>query len=540
MKKLSLTLAFLFFLTTSVFAQQGLQKIRIDDFTGGMDTNSLPRLLKPNQGASLVNTIINRPGRISKRGGLGVFASDVGSTAFRGLGRFDPDAATSYLVAASGAYVVRGISTATTWTVANASSGLTANSNTEFVQADKLFFILNGVETSWWDGVNFVRPDTGSYPASPPVAKTGVWLRNYLFLAGNATNPDWVYFSNNLEPTVYDATDIIKINTGDGQAIQNMLPFKLNEVIIYKERSIYNLDITGATPLTGWTVQPMSTFIGLIAPRAVASLGNDQWFLSSNPIAVRSLVRSEFDKILFNDVSQQIRDVFDGSGDLTINVNQVQKSAAIFFNDKFMLAIPTGTSTINNTVLVFDFLTNGWYYIDGWYPAAWEVFDEKLYFADASDGTVKQAFTSTFGDFGLGPHANLTTASSPTVATCFEYVTRDLDFDNPENCKYLDAIEVDFEPTGNYEALVSINLDNDGWASIGTVNLAGNSVTLPVTLPTVLDNEGVARKTFQLTNKGEFRAIKAKVFQCGLNQNVKLQRITFFGKVKPWRREGCN
>ena len=540
MRKLLCSLFLLFFVNTS-FAQQGQVKVRIEDFSGGMITNSSPDILGPNQFASMVNVEINRPGKISKRRGQTLFNTDVGSTAFRGVGRFDPDRTTSYMVVASSQQVARSTPSQTSWASFNKASFLTAAQDTDFVQANKLLFILNGFDNPfWYDGANWFA-GSNVYPTSPPVSRTGAWLRNYLFLTGNPTNQDWIYISNNLVPTTFDADDVIRVNTGDGQAIQLIVPYRLNELIVYKERSIFVLDITGNPPSICtddcWTVQPVNKIVGLIAPRSVVTIGNDQWFLSSNPIAIRSLVRSDFDKILMSSVSGPIQDVFDGTGNSVINKTHISKASAVFFDNKFLIGVPTGTSTINNTIFVYDFLSNGWYRIDGWFPAEWVVFDERLFYIDANDGRTIECFTSNYADYAIGPE---TTPSAPNKAIIMDVITRELDFDNKENFKMPDAVEVEFEPTGNYEAVVFANYDQDGWASIGAVNLAGNSLTLPFTLPSNLGTDGVARKTFQTQNDGEFRRTQIRITDDDIDEKVILKRITVFANPKQWRREGGN
>ena len=515
--------------------QEALQKVRINTFEGGMNTYNLEDMLKPNQGASMVNVVINRLGKISKRKGQDSFCEDVGSTAFTGIGRFDPDANTSYLVVASGTTTMRALSSDTTWTKANIASPVTAGKDTEYIQANDLLFALNGYDpTGWYNGASWET--AGAYPTSPPTASTGAWLDNYLFLAGATNENDWLYFSNNLEPDLFDATDVLKINTGDGQKIQHLEPYREHELIVYKERSIFLLDISGDTVPDDWTVKPISTVVGTIAPRSVVSLGNDQWFLSGEPFAVRSLIRTEFDKILLNMLSQPIQDVFDGSGRLTINRTYISKAAAVLFDNKYIIAIPTGTSTVNNTVFVYDFLTGGWYRIDGWYPVDWVVFDNRLFYIDANDGSVIECFTGTIGDYGLGPFT-LNTTSDPQQGAIFDYISKTVDFDQPELFKQLDSIEVELDPTGNYDAIVYTNLDGDGWASAGSVNLAGNSLTLDFDLPTNLGNAGLARKTFQFGYDDEFKKMQVRVKNEASMQNVTLQRITIFSDPKTWRRE---
>ena len=537
MKKL-ITFLLCTLLCTQVYAQVNLQKVRINDFSGGMVSNALADLLEPNQGASMVNVSLDQRGKLTKRKGQSLFNKYVSSSPFTGVGRFDPDATTSYIVVASDDTVAVSLAASTEWRQASDSKGITtAGQDTEFVQANDLLFTLNGYDnSSFFNGASYITAQT--YPSSPPAATTGVWLRNYLFLAGATTQNDWVYFSNNLAPTVFDATDVVKINTGDGQKIQKMLAYRLNEIIIYKERSIFVLDITGNFDDGDWTVQPISTTVGTIAPRSVVSLGNDQWFLSNEPIAIRSLKRTNFDKILVDAVSLPVQDIFDGTNDSGFNINksEIDKAAAVLFDNKYIIAFSTGSSEVNNTVLVHDFKWNAWYLIKNWFPASWIKFNNSLYYIDANDGRVLKCFSGTTGDFREGPEY-LNSASVPNVGIEWVYQTKSLDFDNQENYKQSDSVEVEADPTGDFEMDVYINLDNEGWSNVGDLNLAGQSITLPVTLPTTLQNSGVARETFHTQQYGEFKKMKVMAVNRTSQETVTLQRMTVFGSMRKWRRE---
>jgi len=533
-KLLSFLIIYFLLLTSSIFPQEGLQKARIDDFSGGQNSYDLADIISPNQGVSMKNIVLSKKGHLTTRKGQALFANDVSDTAFTGLGVFYPDVTTDYIIAASGVSIVRSTTAGADWTILNASNPLTTGKDTEFIQANNFLVILNGQDSPpFYDGTTWYA---GGATASPPVTTTGAWLLNYLFVAGNPTNYDRVYFSNNLNPRWFTSTDIVNINAGDGQKIQRLEAFRLFELIVYKERSIYVLDIEGTTPLVDWTVQPITRTIGCVAPRSVVNMGNDQWFLSSDPIAVRSLVRSSFDKILIDMVSKPIQDIFDGTGSTTINTTVIDKACAVLFDDKYILAIAVGTSSVNNYVVVYDFITKSWYVIDGWYPAAWVVFNSNLYYIDSNDGRAVQCFTGTTGDLTVGPIVTIA-ASEPTVAISYEYICKNLDFDNPENYKMPDALELEFMTTGDYTATINMELDDGGYQNIGTVNLAGDAPTLPINLPFTLGGSGVARETFHLQGYGEFRKMNVKVTQSTLGQTCDLSRFTAFARVKPWRRE---
>jgi hypothetical protein len=528
MKKYLVGLFLSLFLVSTAFSEEaGLIKVKVNLFDGGQNSSDLADVIESSQGVSVKNAVITKKGQLSKRKGEALFANDVGSTAFTGSGLFVPDVNTKFVTVASGVSVARTGITGANWVVVNPSNNLTAGKDTEFVQANNLLFILNGYDNTAWYTGSLWTPSTGA-ATSPPVATTAIWLRNYMFYAGNSTYPDWVYFSNNLAPQTMTPTDIIKVNTGDGQKIVKLEPFKLNELIVYKERSIFIIDISGAV-LSGWTVQPVTTVIGCIAPRSVVNVGNDHWFLSSDPIAVRSLVRSQYDKILVEMLSTPIQDLFDGTGEVSINKTYVNKACAVLFDNKYLLAIPTGTSSYNDYVIVFDLVTKSWFHITGWYPSSWVVVNNRLFYTDASTGQMVECLTGSTGD--------ITSNSTVTTAISMEYVSKNIDFDNSNNYKGLDAIDFEFDASGNYNAEAYIELDDSGFQDIGSINLKGKGVTLPATLPFTLGASGVARKTFQVQKYGEFKKIKVKVVQDGLGEECKLYSFTIYAKMKNWRRE---
>lgn len=519
------------------FAQgiEDFKKVRISAYEGGQDSNDYADKLAENQGALVINGVIKNKGQIYTRTGQSIFNIDTRSSAFNGLGRFDPTSSTSYIMAASGTSVVSSLSSGTQWTIANPSNALTTGLSTTFIQANNLFFVLNGTNaTSWWDGSSWF---TGG--ASIPTATTAAWLNNYLFLAGNSTNPDWVYVSDSLVPQSFTSTHVIKIQSGDGQVIQKLEPYRTGDIIIYKSRSIYDLSISAIDstcspqPICQWSYSALTKDVGTSSPRSVVSLGNDQWFLSSQPFGVRSVTRTQFDKTFVNLISQPIQDIFDGTADAPLNTVQVAKAAAVFFDNKYILAIPTGSSTVNNLVLVYDFLTQSWYEISGWYPQSWIVFNNNLYYADANDGRVIQCFTGTVGDVGTV----VPVTSAPTVGIPFSYTSKILDFDNPENFKQLDSIGLEFAPTGSYNATVEVNLDNSGWQTAGTIALTANAVTLPVVLPFTLNSPGITYKTLQLTRLGEFKKIQVRVSLNAVSEQIILQKVSIFAAEKKWRRE---
>ena len=164
-------LLFLFLLIPSLLFAEDLLKVRINLFEGGQNSFDLYDIVSPNQGSLIKNVVLNKKGQLSKRKGQALFANDVSDTGFTGLGSFYPDTSNKYILTASGVSVIRSNDSAVDWVVVNPSNSLTTGKKTEFVQANKLLFILNGQDpTANYTGSSW---DPGAVStASPPVART--------------------------------------------------------------------------------------------------------------------------------------------------------------------------------------------------------------------------------------------------------------------------------------------------------------------------------------------------------------------------------
>lgn len=563
-------------------------KVRIVDFSGGQNSKFYADKIKDNQGALVSNGVVNVPGQLTTRLGQSLFNQDTQSPAFNGVTRFDIEngtAVTSYLVVASGSQVVTSFNNSNTWTVQNQGYPIPSANPINFVQANNLLFTLTGTgNTMWygggtgtvsqptviqsgvntgftvasgsainWNGGGVYNPNGTSTVNNvlmtfPPNGTTGTWLNNYLFIAGNTVFPDYIFYSQNLNPTSFPVVNAQEIQSGDGQPIQRIEPYRTGDIVVYKgspvsqKGSTYDFNISGngnttCVPQPGcqFSYTPLTLDVGTLSPRTVVSLGNDQWFLSSVPFGVRSVIRSQFDKLSVNLISQSIQDYFDGTGTVTINPIQVSKACAVYYDNKYILAFATGNSTVNNTVAVYDFIAQSWYVINGWYPGQWVVFQGNLYYIDANDGRLIQCFTGVQGDFGTVVPA--TQASGPTVGIDLNFVSKIYDFDNPENYKQLNAFIIEYQPTSSGTATISVNLDNTGWQTAGTINLQPSTDSLPINLPFYLIQSGITYQTLQVSQFGRFKKIQFKVEVNGAGQYIQLQKVTAVARLFTYNLE---
>ncbi len=235
------------------------------------------------------------------------------------------------------------------WT--NIDTGFTADKLTNFVQANDELFILNGTDNVHSMDSGETVTDEGNTNTDPPLTTFGEWTaNNRLFLSGSLTNSerDYVWFSNALDAHTFDRTlNVFKVRSGAGGKVTWLKMFKEFELIIYKNDSIFVLQMDGTTPLTDWSVKPLSSVIGCPAGRTVADIGNDHIYLAND--GVRLLSRTTFDKLRVGIISSPIQDIID-----SINQDAIENSVGYFENGLYLLGVPVGTSIIPNRWMIWD------------------------------------------------------------------------------------------------------------------------------------------------------------------------------------------
>jgi hypothetical protein len=132
------------------------------------------------------------------------------------------------------------------------------------------------------------------------------------------------------------------------------------------------------------SLQLLTNEIGCNARMTVATAGNYVYFLSDN--GVYRLDNTQIDLALRGNtlpLSEPIADIM-----ATINQSAVATSNAVYFNNRYYLAVPTGTATSPNTLLIYSQLNESWESVDTNLPAL-----DKLVVSDY--GTVRRLFAAS-------------------------------------------------------------------------------------------------------------------------------------------------
>lgn len=203
-----------------------------------------------------------------------------------------------------------------------------------------------------------------------------------LWIAGDKENPDRVYFSTasvngaDIEDFTIPVEEaeanqhggFIDVRSYDGGKIIG-LKVIFNAIVIFKNKTAYK--VFGNSPDNYELVQLFSSS-GAIADKSICVGNNGAYFLNNDGIYY-------YDGTNTNLISQKINKTI-----ASMNENYSSKSVGYFYNNKYYLAIPTGKSTTNNVLIVFDTMKNSFTLHDIGSIVNFIEFNNKLCFASGT------------------------------------------------------------------------------------------------------------------------------------------------------------
>jgi hypothetical protein len=182
-------------------------------------------------------------------------------------------------------------------------------------------------------------------------------------------NYDTVSISNFLDYNDWDVADAFTVNNGSNDQLVGVAPWTLNEFLVFMRNSIYyvsvgnNRYVTGAPLGDDSYIKTLATDIGCLAKKSVVQAGGGVFFLSDNGVYFLQPqpASAESMKLLTmaDPISAPIDDVIQ-----RINRNYAGNAVATYWNNRYYLAVPLDNSTVNNTVLVYNFILKNWESVD--------------------------------------------------------------------------------------------------------------------------------------------------------------------------------
>lgn len=351
---------------------------------------------------------------------------------------------------------------------------------------------------------------TATATVSPPPLNLRILINtgNRLFGVGSAGNRNTLYASDILDPAVWDSANSAIINADDGDEITAIVPYYENRIIVFKKRRIFQVTIPpDMTSAADWIIQLISNNTGCVAEGSAVQVNSDIFFLSDD--GIRSLVRSASDDFtsVGLPISEVIKDVIQ-----EINTAEIGISTAAFYDNRYFLAVPTGSNDFNDTIIVYNTILNA--FEGTWTPNVMQF--ALTNFQDEGLRLMKKATTGQIQKYsGYKTPAQVTTADYQDAGVDYEsYVrTRDMNFGDPFAEKHGSHFEVVFDDSFSTDVTITIQRDID----VGDIdvqpnlNISSAVLTLPFVLPAQLPSSVKKRLASDLRAYQKWRLLNIKI-----------------------------
>lgn len=170
---------------------------------------------------------------------------------------------------------------------------------------------------------------------------------------------DELVASDILDSDTYDKIEAqYRITGGTADSLVGVEPFAEDNLLVFMRHSIHLIKgISGS--LLDTSVNLITKEVGCVARKSIVQIGNQVLFLSDNGVyaaAFGDLYNLRGAGVpLSEPINPQISE---------INRNYAQNAVAAYYNNRYYIAVPTGTSTKNNAIFVYNLLNQGWESID--------------------------------------------------------------------------------------------------------------------------------------------------------------------------------
>lgn len=241
-------------------------------------------------------------------------------------------------------------------------TGYTITQQSTIVQANNYLFIFSGpdqVPLRWdgtWGGSFVTAPAStlGVGYEDIPQSNSATYYQNRLWVI---QGKDTIAASQNLDFQNFNVlSSVFNLNVGTSDYLLCSYPFANNALVVFKNRSSYLLQaVDGA--LTDVTSTEITRQLGIIGINAVTAVGPDLIYMSSdrNITSVRLNLQNATQAVTVP-ISRNINPIM-----RRVNWTYGYKVALGYWNNLLFVALPLDQSTVCNTILVYNFVTNQWY-----------------------------------------------------------------------------------------------------------------------------------------------------------------------------------
>jgi hypothetical protein len=379
------------------------------NFAGGLNLQDASGVISPADAIDALNVDFLTRGAIQQRYGYAAFTSSAATNRYDSLSPFYTTSGTTQLIAGQ----------STTVQVLNTAGGSVATQTSLSASphyfarygapGSELVFIGNGTDKIFkWDGSSFTAPASmgtvpkGKYLAVQPSENRLVTCGFSTTTGGPAattTNKSTVWFSDAGDPTSWGALNYEQLDPGDGE-ITGMVAWQ-ELLLVFKETHIYvfygNSEASDGSPIFNYRTIPGP---GPIAPQSIVAAPDGVYYVGRSGVykttgGTPQLVSGKIGALFGN---QPLPGWYTGSA---VNQSAVSSCTGTYWNHRLYFGVPTGTSSTNDHVLVFDPDAGNWTVYD-WTAGALTTFkpstSEELMFAYATGSKHVARHSSSYSD----------------------------------------------------------------------------------------------------------------------------------------------
>jgi hypothetical protein len=283
---------------------------------------------------------------------------------------------------------------------------------------------------------------------------------------------DEILMSDILDGDTYDKLqNQLKVTAGIADFVQWVHPFTDDNAVIFCRNSLHLLSgISGS--LADIELDEITRECGLVARRSVVTIGNKIYFLSDNGVYA-----TEFGD-LYNlrgaglPLSEPIDPIIK-----RINTLYAENAVGVFHNNRYYLAVPLDSSTVNNALLIYNLLNQKWESVDTVNADDWDIANlisagaggvNKLYAVNRLGGIHILEYREDDTDYlALGPGVNPASVRPESYATTRQYTHGTTDR------KKFNTFELHVESSENNasNADIAVETENtDSATTLGTIS----------------------------------------------------------------------
>mgnify|MGYP001188599169 FL=1 len=354
------------------------QEFEIKDFSEGLIDKVDDDLLPENAAADVQNFIGTKIGSLKKRAGQKRLNNTELGGFIQGLYAYYYSNQRRLVAVANG--------TAYYWDGSDfveLKTGLHPTAMAQFTTTANYMVCFNGINPPWkWDGI-----EVSELANAPSKGRFALFHKGKLFTV-DADTPSILRWSNSFQPETWEEVNYWEVKAGDGDEI-TCLRKHLDTLVIFKKHSLH---VLSGTNLDDFRMEELDEKTGCVGPNAAVIDSAKLYFVSENGLYVWNGMQVK------NLSQERIPHLWE-----RINKPYLHKAAVTTWNGLIWFALPEGSSTYNNLVIVYDPNGGRFWIFRGINASCFEVFNDgvrrKLLAGDSVAGFVNEQDTET-DDFG--------------------------------------------------------------------------------------------------------------------------------------------